>query len=163
MPHAFGNDERIAAEYDRDMMVPAWETASLEVVEPEFPLQILVGTLRSPSLHHRVNQLLSRCSERHRRQEVVRRLRLSVSPLDEQPKLFSFARWTCWIVERRYDAAHREFSGQVFLGSLSPRGTSESAIGFDVGSQLAHRDALFGQFARGSTHHTVVLGSTPTA
>ena len=35
-PHPFADDERVAAENDRDVMVPSRERASLEVVEPQF-------------------------------------------------------------------------------------------------------------------------------
>ena len=48
MPHTFSDDERVAAEDDRDVMVPTGKGASLEVVKPEFPLEILVGALGAP-------------------------------------------------------------------------------------------------------------------
>jgi hypothetical protein len=44
----------------------------------------LVGTLRPPPLHHNADQLLPRGSSCHRGQKVVGRLKLPVSPLDEQ-------------------------------------------------------------------------------
>src|SRR2546426_11598616 len=34
-PHAFRNDERVAAQSDRDMVMPTAELSSFEVVEPE--------------------------------------------------------------------------------------------------------------------------------
>jgi hypothetical protein len=39
-PHAFGDDERVAAEDDGDVVMPADEGASLEVIEPELPLHL---------------------------------------------------------------------------------------------------------------------------
>jgi hypothetical protein len=56
-PHAFGNDEREAAQGDRDMVVPAEESATLEVVEAELVLEVLVDTLGAPPLHDEPNQL----------------------------------------------------------------------------------------------------------
>ena len=35
MPHTFGNDERVAAQDDRDVMVPAGKPAAFVVVEAE--------------------------------------------------------------------------------------------------------------------------------
>ena len=38
MPHTFGDDERIAAENDRDVVVPSREGTALEVIQPQAPL-----------------------------------------------------------------------------------------------------------------------------
>ncbi len=38
-PHPFSNDERVAAQGDRDVMVPAREAAAFVVVQPEFTLE----------------------------------------------------------------------------------------------------------------------------
>ena len=38
MPHTFGDNERVAAEDDGDVVVPAREGAAFEVVEPDSPL-----------------------------------------------------------------------------------------------------------------------------
>jgi hypothetical protein len=45
-PHAFSDDERVAAEGDGDVVVPAGEASSFEVVEPDLALQVFVDTLR---------------------------------------------------------------------------------------------------------------------
>jgi hypothetical protein len=50
MPHAFGDDERVAAKGDGDVVVPARKATALVVVEPELSLQILVDALGSPTL-----------------------------------------------------------------------------------------------------------------
>ena len=49
MPHAFGHDERVAAENDRDVVMPAWKGTSLEVVETKLALEFLVGALGAPT------------------------------------------------------------------------------------------------------------------
>ena len=55
-PHAFSDDERVAAESDRDMVVPAVEAPPFEVVEPQLALEIFVDALRAPALHHDTNE-----------------------------------------------------------------------------------------------------------
>jgi hypothetical protein len=49
MPHTFGDDERVAAEDDGDVVVPALEGAALEVVESELALELLVDSFGTPS------------------------------------------------------------------------------------------------------------------
>ncbi len=46
MPHTFGDDERVAAEDDGDVMVPAGEGATLEVIETELAFQLFVTRAR---------------------------------------------------------------------------------------------------------------------
>jgi hypothetical protein len=57
-PHTFGNDERVAAESDRDVVVPGREVAAFVVVQAEFALEVLVDALGSPALHHQADELL---------------------------------------------------------------------------------------------------------
>ena len=47
MPRTFGDDERVAAEDDRDVMVPAGEGSPFEVVEPQLALELGMGLLSS--------------------------------------------------------------------------------------------------------------------
>src|SRR5512134_2364171 len=56
-PRAFGNDERVAAENDRDMVVPAWKPSSLVVIDAELSFEVLIDPLRPPSLHHDSQEL----------------------------------------------------------------------------------------------------------
>nr|WP_157758912.1 hypothetical protein [Cystobacter fuscus] len=88
MPHAFGDDERVAAKGDGDVVVPTREAAALVVVEPELSLQILVDTLGSPALHDEANELLLCHAARHGDKEVVGWIGLFLAPLDEQPEGF---------------------------------------------------------------------------
>src|SRR5829696_8638359 len=85
MPHTFGNDERVAAQDDRDVMVPARKSSALVVVEPELALEVLVGALGSPALHHHPHQLLLGYALGERAEEVVRGLVLVVTPFDQEP------------------------------------------------------------------------------
>src|SRR6185436_6012821 len=60
MPHTFGNDERVAAQDDRDVVVPPGKPAALVVVEPQLVLEILIGAFGAPALHHAAHQLFLR-------------------------------------------------------------------------------------------------------
>jgi hypothetical protein len=73
MPHTFGNDERVAAKDDRDVMVPAGKASAFVVVEPELVFEILVGALGSPALHHHPYQSLLGEALGKGTQEAVRR------------------------------------------------------------------------------------------
>jgi hypothetical protein len=50
MPHSFGNDERVAAQDDRDVVVPAGKPPAFVVVEPQLVLEILIGAFDAPAL-----------------------------------------------------------------------------------------------------------------
>src|ERR1700748_3156165 len=50
MLHPFGNDEREAAESDRNVVVPPSKGATLVVVQTELPLQLFVDALGAPAL-----------------------------------------------------------------------------------------------------------------
>ena len=58
MPHALSDDEGVAAEGDRDVMVPAREAASLEVVEAQLALHLLVDALGAVALLEQADDLL---------------------------------------------------------------------------------------------------------
>ena len=47
---SFRDDEGVAAERDRDMVMPARVTAPLIVIEAQFAFQVLVDALRLPAL-----------------------------------------------------------------------------------------------------------------
>ena len=64
MPHSFRNEERVAAEYDRDVVMPARERAALEVVQAQVSLELLVGALGAPALLHDAHDLLLRHAAR---------------------------------------------------------------------------------------------------
>jgi hypothetical protein len=49
MPRAFGDDERVAAECDRDVVMPAGESTPSVVVESEFTFEVFVGAAGTPA------------------------------------------------------------------------------------------------------------------
>ena len=71
MPHAFGDDERVAAEGHRDVVMPTREAPSFEVVETKLALEIFVDALGPPPLHHDADEL----SLRHARGRVEKTAR----------------------------------------------------------------------------------------
>ena len=60
MPHALGDEERVAAQSDGDVVVPALEAAAFVVVEAEFALQVLVAAFDAPALHGDADEFLQR-------------------------------------------------------------------------------------------------------
>ena len=75
MPRTFSDDERVAAQDDRDVMMPTGEPSAFVVIEAEFTLEVLVGALGAPALHDQSYELLARHLVRERAEEVIRRLR----------------------------------------------------------------------------------------
>jgi hypothetical protein len=55
---SFGDEHGIRAEHDAHVVVPAGPTATLIVIEPHLPLEVLVQPLRSPPLLQAPHQLL---------------------------------------------------------------------------------------------------------
>ena len=58
MPHTFGDYERVAAQDDRDVMMPTRKAPAFEVIEAELTLEVFVGAFSSPTLHDDFDQLL---------------------------------------------------------------------------------------------------------
>ena len=85
MPHTFGDDERTAAQDDRDVMVPAGKAAAFVVVEAELVLEILVGALDAPPLHDSLHELLLGDPPWERAEEAVGRRGFVVAPFYQQP------------------------------------------------------------------------------
>src|SRR6266542_3017477 len=113
--HAFGDDERGAAEGDGDVVVPAREASTFEVVEPELALQIFVDTLSAPSLHDESDELSLGDVLGQGGEEVVGRLLLAVAPLDEEPLGVALR-----IEAGRHDSPECEAGGEVLLSRFSP-------------------------------------------
>src|SRR6266536_776561 len=120
--HAFGDDERVAAEGDGDVVVPAREASSFEVVEAELALQILVDTLGAPSLHDEPDELSLGDGLGQRREEVVGRLLLAVAPLDEEPLGLALR-----IDSGRRHSPESEAGGKILLGSFPTGAAAEAA------------------------------------
>src|SRR5262245_13244917 len=94
MPRAFSDDEREAAEDDGNVMVPAREGTTFEVIESELAFKVFVGALRSPALLDDTHDLLLAHAARKRSQDELCRLRLPVGPFDHEPE---------WLAIRRVD------------------------------------------------------------
>src|SRR5271156_5990157 len=97
VPQTLSDDEGVAAEDDRDVMMPASEAPSFEVVEPQLALHLFVSGLRTPALFDDAHELLLAHRSRQRRQRVLGRLLLAVGPFDEQPERLA-RRWFAAIV-----------------------------------------------------------------
>ena len=93
MPQPFADDERVAAEDDAGVVVPAWKGSSFEVVEPELTLQLLVGALGPPPLLDDADDLLLAHATRQRREVVLGGLGLTIAPFHDEPDVLTTHRW----------------------------------------------------------------------
>src|SRR5262249_17979797 len=85
MPRAFSDDERVAAEDKRDVVMPSGERATLEVIESELALEVFVGALGSPALHHDADDLLLSLASREGGEHELRGSLFALGPLDHEP------------------------------------------------------------------------------
>src|SRR5271170_8093234 len=77
VPQTLSDDEGVAAKDDRDVMMPAAEAPSFEVVEAQLALHLLVGGLCTPALFDDAHEQLLAHRARQRRQCVLGRLLLA--------------------------------------------------------------------------------------
>src|SRR5580658_4748644 len=143
MARPFCDDERVAGEHDRHVVMPAGVPAAFIVIEAKFALEVLIGALGAPTLHHDAHELLPRhLVDGERAEEVVRRLGLTVAPLDQEPDRCSSIHGMVVLARLTgpHDAPDGETSRQVTLRTLPPRASPESAIGFDSQRELLHAD-----------------------
>jgi hypothetical protein len=110
MPHAFGDDERVAAKSHGDVVVPTGKATALVAVEPEFSLQ---------ALHDEADELLLCRTARYGDEEVVGRLRLALAPLNEKPEGLLLA--------LGYKAARWSLAGAAALSLMACGGETELA------------------------------------
>src|SRR5208282_944905 len=68
-PGTFGHEEGVRAQDGGDVVVPAGEAAPLEVIEPQLPLELLVGLLGAVALLDQADDLLLRHPAGERGQE----------------------------------------------------------------------------------------------
>ena len=143
MPHPFGQDERVAAENDRDVMVPARKPPALVVIESELALEVQpLSALGSQALHHHPHQLLLGQSLRERAEEVVGRRILVVTPFDQQPYRFTLLDSIATVVGRD-DAAKCKPGREVLFGSLAPGAPAEAAAFLNPLYKITNADDLF--------------------
>ena len=132
-PHTFSNDERVAAKGNGDVVVPAWEAPSLEVVDAELALQVLVDTLGPPSLHDDPDEFPLVDVLGQGRKEVVGRLLLAVAPLNEEPLGIGLGIDAC-----RCDSPKREARGEVLFGPFPPGAAPEAVAGLYSQREVAN-------------------------
>jgi hypothetical protein len=137
MPHTFGDDERIAAQDNRDVVMPTGKASAFEVIEAELALEVFVGTFSSPALHDDFDQLLLVPPCRQRRQEVVGWFGLAIAPLDQEPQRFALGRRRAVIVSG-HDPHACEAGRQVFFGPLAPSAATKASAGLDLEREIAH-------------------------
>src|SRR5260221_841701 len=80
-----GDDERVATEHDRHVMMPPFEAATFEVIESELALQLLVNALGLPTLFDRANDLLLGHAMSELREIELRRFCIVFEPFDDDP------------------------------------------------------------------------------
>ncbi len=131
--HAFGDDERVAAEGDGDVVVPAAETPSFEVVEAELALQVLVDALGAPALHDDADELSLGDVFGQGREEVVSGLLLAVAPLDEEPLGVALR-----VGAGRRDSPEGEAGGKILFCPFFSGAAAEAAPLFDPQRQVPH-------------------------
>src|SRR5580692_4484040 len=85
MPQPLAEHERVAAEYNGDVVVPAAKGTAFVVVEPKLALQVFVHSLGTPALLRDPHELLSAWRLAQTRKCVVRRCLLRFGPLDQEP------------------------------------------------------------------------------
>ena len=85
MPQALAGDERIAAEDNGNVVMPAAEGPSLVVVEPELSLEVFVDTLGAPAFLGDPHELLSTGCFAEAGERVMRRRLFAVGPFDQEP------------------------------------------------------------------------------
>src|SRR3984885_7292101 len=156
MPQALAGHERIAAEDDGDVVMPAAKGAALVVIEPELPLEVLVDALGAPAFLGGPHELLSTGRFAQPREGVVSRRLLAVGPLNQEPVVPA-------VGVARVDLEHGEARPQRAATSLLPRRRTERAAwqlarhGFDGhGRRVARRLGRTRDDGRGVHAHGVV-------
>src|SRR5690242_2112303 len=102
--------------------MPTREAAAFVMVQSEFPLEVLVGSLGSPALHHPADELLLGPMPWQGNEKEVGRLLFTVPPLDEQPERFLLALGHA----RGNDSTQGEVRGQILLSAFAPSATAKA-------------------------------------
>src|ERR1019366_7878496 len=120
MPQALAGNERIAAEDDGDVVMPAAKGAPLVVVEAELTLEVFVDALGAPAFLGDPHELLSTGLLAQPRERVVGGGLLAVRPFDQKPVVTAIS-VAC------VDLEHGEARTQRATTSLLPRRRAECA------------------------------------
>jgi hypothetical protein len=114
-----------------NVVVPTWERASLEVVEPELALELLVRLLRPVALLDRAYDPLLAHPPGQGREGELRGPRLPLRPLHHQPDLLVLGGVNA-VLLRNLHPAKAEARGQLSIGSLSPRNLAKRVLRSDT-------------------------------
>ena len=90
---AFGDEKAVSGYAQCRVMMKAAPTASLEVPQAEFLLELLVIAFNAPAQFCKSHEFLDRRVSGQRAEEVSGRLELFAGPLDEQPLFFGTTGW----------------------------------------------------------------------
>ena len=90
---AFGDKKAISRYAQRRMVMKAAPTASLEMPQAEFLLELLIIALDAPAQFCQSHEFLDWRVSRQRTQEVLGGFDFSLGPLDEQPLLLGGPAW----------------------------------------------------------------------
>src|SRR5690606_22237388 len=111
--------EGVAAEDDRDVMVPAHEGATLEVIEPELTFQVFVHPLCPPAFLDDADEPLVTHAARQGREIKLHRLLVVGWPLDHQPDGLAIFDGEA-ILMGRLDPTQRKPTLERCLAAFSP-------------------------------------------
>ncbi len=126
MPHTLGDNERVAAEDDRNVVMPPRKRAALIMVQAELVLELLVSLLGPPALLEDTDNLLLAHPTWQRCQREFRRLRFSLRPFNEQPLGLSLIELLSFVVND-LDPPEHESRGELATRTISPRPPPECA------------------------------------
>src|SRR5579871_948173 len=122
--NALGHDEGVAAEDDRDVVMPSDEGATLVVIEAELALELLVDALGLPALLDDAHDLLLAHTRAQRRDEELGGLPLAVGPFDDEPDRLAGLRLGAIVVSDLHTAKD-EVGGEFPLDTIAPRHAPE--------------------------------------
>src|SRR5574338_818416 len=108
-------------------MVPAGERPALEVVEPEFALEIFVHALGAPALLADAHDLLLAHAPAERREEKLGRFTLALGPFGDEPEWLPFRQLEA-VVLGDSDASETEARAELALGSFAPGQPAKSLL-----------------------------------
>lgn len=119
MPHTLGDNERVAAEDDRNVMMPPRERAALIMVQAKLPLQFLISLLGTPALLEDADDLLFAHPAWQRCQREFRRFLFPLWPFNDQPLGLSVIRLFSFVVSDLNPPEH-ESRGELAARTISP-------------------------------------------
>src|ERR1700733_11554930 len=117
--------------------MPSREGATFEVIEPQFPLEVLVHAFGPPALFEDADDLLVAHASCQRRQDELRGLALAFGPLSDEPERLAIGECDAVVVRRLH--AH-ETEARAHLASR-PVAPDQAAKRFlrQRRDQLGHR------------------------